>query len=326
MRRRTFNWYEYAFALPVIVCINFMMPRLMPGDPFIAMEDDLDQPYAASLTEEQIRYFRRYYDLDQPLPRQFAGYFMKMLRGDMGLSIMNKEPVRSMIFARLPWTFSMVLSSMLLGCLAGSLLGCISALHRKGRLDHVLYTAMVALSEIPSFIVGIGLLLLFAVKIRWFPLSGGITPFIAHDNALDWIADWLHHAVLPVIALSFARVCGFYMMTRNSMMTVLSRDYIRTARAKGIGWQGVVFGHALRNAALPIATHLFLGMGGLFGGAVLVENVFAYPGLGSLMGSAVASRDYILLQGVFLFMSVTVLTMNALAELVYRKLDPRLCA
>ena len=315
---------EYALTLCLILLVNFGLPRMMPGDPFLNAEDDLDQPFAANLTTEQVAYFRAYYGLDKPLSQQFIGYFCGLLHGDMGYSIQFKESVRNMIFSRLPWTLFMVLASLLLSCLLGSWLGCISALHRTGSLDKALYTGMVLFSELPSFVVGLVLLFVFSVQLRWFPMGGGLSPFVPPGNPLSWLADAVHHAVLPVLALTVSRLSGFYLLARNSMMTVLSKDYVRTAWAKGLGAQRVLWGHALRNAMLPIITRVFLSLGGLFGGAVLVENVFAYPGLGALMGTAVGNRDYVLLQGVFLFMSFLVLSMNALADVLCRKLDPRL--
>ena len=184
---------------------------------------------------------------------------------------------------------------------------------------------MVTLSEIPplpfrsflSLYPG-GIFLIFS------PLSGGATPFAIYPDTVSHLRDLLYHGALPVLTLSLSRLGDFYLLSRNSMVRVLSREYILTARGKGLSSRRILFKHALKNALPPIIARFFMSLGMLFGGAVLVENVYNYPGVGRLMREAVLVRDYVLLQGIFLFITVTVLVMNILAEEIYHKLDPRL--
>lgn len=314
---------EYLMTLVLIFTINFFLPRFMPGDPFLSTGDEYEQPFGANLSEEQANYYRAYYDLDKPLFWQYREYYLKILKGDMGYSISFKNSVLSMITSRLPWTLFMVLTSLLFSCILGTILGCISAWRRNGKGDKFLFLSMIIFSEIPSFLLGLLLLFIFGAKLRWFPLSGGVTPFAEHQSSLNLFVDMLQHAILPIIALTLSRIGGFYLLGRNSMITVLSKDYMRTAKAKGLKKMRIVFVHALKNAILPIITRVFLSLGSMFGGAVLVENVFDYPGVGSLMSAAVTNRDYILLQGIFVFIALSVLTMNLFADIIYKKLDPR---
>ena len=314
---------HYLLVFFVILVINFILPRLMPGDPFLYLSVQ-DGDVTVTYTEEQLEIYRAYYGLDKPLFEQFFNYLTGILKGDLGYSIYYKTSVIGMIGNRLPWTASIVLCALFLSSLLGTLLGAISARLREKPTDRLLYFFMIVFSEIPSFLVGTLLLIFLAAKLRWFPLSGGITAFAAHASPFAYLADWLRHAALPILTLTLAGLGGFYLLSRNSMITVLTKDYIRTAKAKGLSKRRILFRHALKNALPPIIARIFMSLGAMLGGAVLVENVFAYPGLGQLMREAVIARDYVLIQGIFLIIAVMVLLMNWLAELVYRKLDPRL--
>ncbi|MFA6690222.1 MAG: ABC transporter permease [Sphaerochaetaceae bacterium] len=313
---------RYLLVLVVMLAINFFLPRLMPGDPFLYLSVE-DGTVSAVFSQQQIDHYKAYYGLDKPLHVQFGGYLLGLLRGDLGYSIYYNTSVTEMIFTRLPWTLFIVISSLVVSSVVGTALGAISAWHRDGMLDRILYAVMIVLSEIPSFLLGVLFLFIFAAQLKWFPLSGGRTVFATYGSVGTALGDILHHATLPVATLAVSRVGGFYLLSRNSMLTVITKDYIRTARAKGIGRRAVIIRHALKNALPPVVARIFMSLGGLFGGAVLVENVFAYPGVGRLMREAVGNRDYVLLQGIFLTITVMVLLMNWLADIVYRKLDPR---
>ncbi len=314
---------HYLLVFFAILVINFILPRLMPGDPFLYLSVQ-DGDVTVTYTEEQLEAYKAYYGLDKPLYEQFFNYLWGILKGDLGYSIYYKTSVLGMIGARLPWTASIVLCSLFLASLLGTMLGAISARLREKPADKLTYFFMIVFSEIPSFLVGMLLLIFLAARLRWFPLSGGITAFAAYDSIFGYLADWLRHAALPILTLTLAGLGGFYLLSRNSMITVLTKDYIRTAKAKGLSKRRILFCHALKNALPPIVARIFMSLGTMLGGAVLVENVFAYPGLGQLMREAVIARDYVLIQGIFLIIAVMVLLMNGLAELVYKKLDPRL--
>lgn len=313
---------EYLITFFCIITLNFFIPRLMPGDPFTFLSSE-EGSVIVTYSQEQIERYKSYYGLDKPVLEQYMNYMMKLFRGDIGYSIYFNESVVKLIVNRAVWTIPIVFVSIILSCFAGTVLGCLSAWYRNGYIDKILYFIMITFSEIPSFLVGVFFLFVLAAKLGWFPLSGGMSVFTQYDTPFLKILDIVYHAFLPVLTLSLARVGEFYLLSRNSMISVLSRDYMRTAAAKGLGNARILFRHALKNAILPIVTRIFLSLGAVFGGAILVENVFYYPGLGRLMREAVMVRDYALIQGIFLFVAVTVLTMNLLADIIYRKLDPR---
>lgn len=319
---RTRRIIEYLITFICIITLNFMLPRLMPGDPFTFLSTDQGS-ISITFTEEQIERYKAYYGLDQPLHQQYRQYITKMLHGDLGYSIYFNDAVTKIVAKRAVWTVTLVLAAIVFSCLAGILLGSISAWYRHGRLDKALYLVMIVFSEIPPFLIGIVFLFVFAAKLGLFPLAGAMRTFAVYNSPWERAFDLVHHALLPVATLALARVGGFYLLARNSMIAVLSKDYMRTARAKGLHQRRVIFRHALKNALLPVVTRIFLSLGMVFSGAILVENVFNYPGLGRLMMDAVLFRDYVLVQGVFMFVTTTVLIMNLLADEIYKKLDPR---
>ena len=306
----------------VILTLNFFIPRLMPGDPFIFLSSSEGQ-VTTTYSEEQIAKYKAYYGLDKPMIVQYTSYLTNLLQGNIGYSIYYNNSVLTVIGKRVIWTVSIVLAAIFISCLIGTVLGSLSAWYRNGAFDKVLYSFIIALSEIPAFLIGIMFLFILAAKLGLFPLSGGIKTFADYSNSGEKITDILHHAFLPVLTLSIVRLGEFYLLSRNSMIAVLTKDYMRTARAKGLHNKRIIFRHALKNALLPIVTRVFLSLGAVFSGAILVENVFNYPGVGRLMREAVMVRDYVLIQGIFLFVAVTVLTMNLLADIIYRRLDPR---
>ncbi|MEA3284386.1 MAG: ABC transporter permease [Synergistota bacterium] len=313
---------HYILVALVMLSVNFFLPRLMPGDPFLYLSVE-DGNVSTVFSKEQVDHYKAYYGLDKPLHVQFLNYLVGLSQGDLGYSIYYNTGVTEMIFSRLPWTLFFVVSSLLLSSVIGAVLGAISAWLWGKTSDRVMYFSMIVISEIPAFLLGVLFLFVFAAQMRWFPLSGGISVFASFDSPLAKIGDILHHAFLPILTLTLSRVGGFFLLSRSSMLMVLSKDYIRTAKAKGLGKKSVIFRHALKNALPPIVARVFMSLGTSFGGAVLVENVFAYPGVGRLMREAVGNRDYVLIQGIFLTITMMVLLMNWVAELIYKKLDPR---
>lgn len=314
---------HYPVVFLVVITINFFLPRLMPGDPFLflSVTDDVSD---IIYTEEQIAEYKAYYGLDRPLMKQYLSYLKGLATGYLGYSIYYNRDVTEIILSRLPWTLFIVSLSLLLSSLAGIVIGSLSAWFRKRVLDPALYFVMITVSEIPAFLMGVFFLFLFAARLRWLPLSGGITPFARFQSSAELMGDLLAHAALPVATLTLSRMGEFYLLSRNSMIGVLTKDYIKTARAKGLKRRKILFRHALKNALPPVVARIFISLGMLFGGAVLVENVFDYPGIGRLMREAVVVRDYVLIQGIFFFITLMVLLMNLLADLVHRRMDPRL--
>ena len=295
----------------------------MPGDPFTFLSGSMDE-VTVNCSAEQVQQYKEYYGLDRPLVSQYISYIGNLVQGHIGYSIYYNEEVMTILGQRIFWTISLVVVSLLVSCTIGILLGSLSAWNRDNVIDRGLYFFMICFSEIPAFLIGLILLFVGAAWLGWFPLSGGMSNFMKFSSPIYKALDFVHHAALPVITLALARLGSFYMITRSSMLTVLSKDYIRTAQGKGLSKARVLFAHALRNAAIPIITKVFLNLGTVFGGAILVENVFNYPGIGQLMREAVMMRDYTLIQGIFLFFAITVLSMNFVADWVYRKMDPRI--
>jgi peptide/nickel transport system permease protein len=314
---------QYATVLFLILVLNFFLPRMMPGDPFLILSADTENEVISVLTEEQRQYYISYYGLDRPVHEQFISYICSIARGDLGNSIYYKVPVIDAIWLRLPWTALIVVGATLISTMAGILLGLFSARNREKARDKLLLVGLISFAEIPSFLLGLIILLAFAVKLKMFPLAGAITPFADYSGPLDAAWDIGYHAILPIVTLSLTQLTGIYLLTRNTLVTVMTKDYIRTARAKGIGEKLVWNRHALRNALLPVVTRVGFMIGMLMGGAVLVENVFSYPGVGSLLREAVVARDYPLIQGIMLIMAVSILTVNYLVDIVYEHLDPR---
>lgn len=313
----------YLIILLVIILINFFLPRLMPGDPFTTEALD-DSFQGASYTPGQIEKYKAYYRMDEPIPVQLIHYLGKSLRLDLGYSLRFNQDVFELILIRLPWTLGVVLVSLSISTVLGVAIGAFSAFRRRMKIDSMLYFGMVVFSEIPSFLIGILLLFVFGAGLSWFPLAGATTTFAQYDSVFQQVLDILHHAALPVIALALSQVGSFYLLGRSSMLTVLGKDYIRTAQGKGIGESRILFRHALKNAAPPIISKIFMSLGMMLGGAVLIENVFNYPGIGRLMREAVMARDYVLIQGVFLCLAVMILILSFFADFAHNYLDPRL--
>ncbi|MDD5735962.1 MAG: ABC transporter permease, partial [Methanothrix soehngenii] len=314
---------QYATVIFIILVLNFFLPRMMPGDPFLILSADTENEIVSVLTEEQREYFKSYYGLDRPLHEQFISYLGSLARGDLGNSIYYKVPVIEAIWLRLPWTALIVVGATVISAISGVLLGLFSARNREKAGDKFLLLGLISFAEIPSFLLGLIILLAFAVRLKIFPLAGAVTPFVHYSGPLDMALDVCYHAALPVITLALTQLTGIYLLVRNTLVTVMTKDYIRTARAKGIGDRLVWTRHALRNALLPVVTRVGFMVGMLMGGSVLVENVFSYPGVGSLLREAVVARDYPLIQGIMLIMAVSILSVNYLVDIIYEHLDPR---
>jgi peptide/nickel transport system permease protein len=312
-----------SLTLFVILVINFFLPRMMPGDPFSTTSADVVGEDILVMTEEQHLYYINYYGLDKPLCEQFLVYLKNLMMGNLGKSIYYKMPVSDVIMLHLPWTILIVVSATAISTTSGVVLGTLSAKNRKKGSDKIMMMGMIAFAEIPSFLLGLILLLIFSVYLRLFPLAGAVTPFANYSGPVEHAWDMLYHAFLPVVTLSLSQLTGVYLLTRNTLVTVITKDYITTARAKGLGEKTVWIRHALRNALLPVVTRTGFMVGIMMGGVILVENVFHYPGIGMTLRSAVIGRDYPLIQGILLVIAFSILICNLLVDKVYGKLDPR---
>ena len=303
----------------VIYVFNFFLPRLMPGSPFLYASSVSGEDSTVELSAEQIEMMEAYYGLDKPLWEQFTDTVSRNLRGDLGQSIHYKRPVAEILGERLPWSLLLMGSSLLLSLVIGTGLALLSV--RSRRWDRVWYPVQSVLAEIPPFLLGLLLLFFLAAQVGWLPLSGGATPFARYDSWLQQAGDVALHALLPVLALTLVTVPSFYFTARAGFLEILRRPYLLTARAKGLKEGRIRRRYILRNGAAPIVARLFLSVGAAVGGTLLVENVFAYPGLGTVMREAVRYRDYVMIQGVFLLSAAVVLVSLLLADLVNAWMD-----
>ena len=322
IKDKRFKIKQYIITLICVITLNFFIPRLMPGDPFTFLSSEEGQ-VNTTFSHEDIERYKEYYGLDQPLGKQYLDYIIQLIKGNLGYSISYKEEVLIIIKGRILWTLFLVITSIVFSSIIGVVLGSISAYLKDSFSDKFLYLSFITLSEIPSFLIALLLMFYFSAQLKLFPLSGGVTHFLEFTSVGEKLYDILHHAILPVTSLIITGAGPFYLLARNSMIHILQKDYMRTARGKGLNKARIIFVHGFKNAMPPVITRIFLNLGSILGGAVLVENVFRYPGIGSLMREAVFLRDYPLIQGIFLIMTIFVLTMNYMAEVIYKKLDPR---
>ncbi len=312
---------SYLVTLWVVLTLNFLLPRLLPGDPLDAL---FDRDRAGYVADEAVRSrLAAYYGLDRPLARQYADYLLAALRGDLGWSIWLNRPVAELIAGRLPWTLLLTLTSLALASLIGVWLGGEAGWRRGSRADRWAVTAGIIASNAPVYLVGVGLLIVFGARLGWLPLGGGRTAFAVYPHALAAAGDVGRHLLLPLATLTLHLVGAKLLLVRNSMVSVLGEDFMLVARAKGLTEGRLKRDHALRNALLPFVAQLGAQMGMAVTGAIFIETVFAYPGMGRLIFDAVGVRDYPLLQGAFLVVAFVVLTANLLADEVNARLDPR---
>lgn len=278
---------------------------------------------ANALSEADRAEIREDFGIDGSIAAQYARYWGGLATGDLGMSLEHARPVSSVILGRLPWTLALVGTATVATAVLGTLAGAAAAWRRGTRTDMAAVTTVMALDAMPGFWVGLVLLSVFAVQLGWFP-SFGAVPLGDFDSWWSWFTSVAHRLVLPVITVTAATIGGVFLVARASMVSALDQPYILMAEAKGVPPRRIALRHALRNAMLPIATRVFLSIGVLLSGAVVVETVFSYPGLGRLVYGAVIARDYPLLQGTFLLITIGVIVANLAADLVYPLLDPRI--
>jgi peptide/nickel transport system permease protein len=315
--KRSLTTYGIAFLF--ILALNFFLPRMMPGNPLMAIYGD---EALVAMTPALKAHLVARFALDQPLWQQFVAYIAALFRGDMGWSYFYNAPVLKVILGSLPWTLLVVGTSLVLSTLLGVVLGIESGWRRGSRTDRALLTGLMSLNGFPDFFLGLVLLIVFGVLLGVAPLSGALTPY-SGLSGLALVLDVLKHMALPVAALTAAYLAGGYLLTRNTMITVLKSPFMLTARAKGLSQKTLKYRHAGRNSMLPVLTMTGIWLGRVVTGALFVELVFAYPGVGQLTYQALLARDYPVIQGVFLMVAISVLVANFAVDFLYPRLDPR---
>lgn len=307
-----------------------MMLRFIPGDPAQLLVGEFASP-------QEVQKIREKFGLDRSYPYQYVLYLRNLLSGDLGVSIRSNVPVVEEMLTRFLATAELSVAAIFISSLVGILAGVISSVRKYSLFDYTsMVMALVGIS-MPIFWLGLMLMYLFSVKLGILPMMGrltmgmdyqSITGLVVLDGLLQGnlslLTDSLRHLLLPAFTLATIPMAIIARMTRSSMLEVLSKDYIRTARAKGLGQGAVIFKHALKNAFLPVITVIGLNFGILLGGAVLTETIFSWPGLGRYVVDSLLARDYPAVQGCILFFAVIMVMVNLAVDLLYFYLDPRL--
>jgi len=322
-RRRTWPGVlgSYLGMIFILVTLNFMLPRAMPGNPV----DTLVARGSSSFVfgEDSRAKLAEYYGLNKPLLTQYRDYLDRLAHGDLGRSITTNQPVTHEVARRLPWTFLLISASMVLATLIGLALGVHAGWRRDRPTDRAMMTGLLSAREFPPQLLASMLLFFLAVKLGWLPVGGGETPFSSSFGMFHRVTDIARHALLPVLVLTLGLTVGFYLVMRAGMVAELGSDYLLLGRAKGLRQRRLKYRYAARNALLPVVSLTAIEIGFAVTANLLIERVFSYPGLGELMFSSIVTRDYPSLQGAFLAFSVGIVTANALADVAYRRLDPR---
>ncbi len=307
-----------ALLLLAVIALNFLLIHLAPGDPALTIAGEM-----GGASPKILAAIRAQYGLDQPLATQLGRYLAKAVTGDLGYSFYFNQPVAQLILQRLPATLLLMLSALVFAAVGGTLLGVVSARFPRGPLGVAVTLLSLAGYATPVFWSGLLFLLLFALVLPIFPISG-MANVVHPKHGLAYAADVLNHLVLPTLTLGLVYLAQYSRQARASTMDALGSDYIRTARAKGVPERDVLLKHALRNALLPVVTLVGLQFAQLLAGAVLVETVFDWPGMGRLVLDSILRRDYPTLLGVLVVSAVLVMGANILTDLAYRAADPRL--
>src|SRR5580693_6916794 len=323
------------FTVPTFVAlmfVTFLAIRLVPGDPVEVRVGE------HGISPERLAFFRHQLGLDLPVWRQFLDYAWRLLHGDFGVSLATQQKVLTEFFTLFPATIELSFFAMLFAICIGVPAGAVAAVKRGGFFDQALMTISLFGYSMPIFWWGLLLIMFVGVTLGWTPVSGRIdlinyyfdqpTGFMVIDAALSdqpgAVIDALRHLILPAIVLGTVPLGVIARMTRSSMLEVLSEDYVRTARAKGLSPFRVIGVHALRNALLPVVTVIGLSVSGLMAGAVLTETIFSWPGVGHWLIDSIGRRDYPALQGGVLLISAVVVLVNLIVDLVYGVIDPRI--
>jgi peptide/nickel transport system permease protein len=306
-----------ALTIAVIVCANFFIFRMAPGDPVRMMFRD------PRVSAESLELMKQKFGLDKPLSGQFVAYVKNLAQGDLGLSFSQRKPVLDVLAARLPNTLLLVVPALTIAIVLGVVLGAVAGWLSGTKFDTFILTASVAMYSIPTFALGIILLLIFAYLIPIFPLGGISTPASGYEG-FEIVTDIGWHMFLPAFSIVIWYVGEYVILTRSSMIDAMGQEYITTAWAKGLKKYKILKNHALRNALLPVITISGVNLAFAAAGVIEAETVFAWPGVGRLTYDAVSQRDYPLLQGVFMLFAFAIVLANLTIDLIYGYIDPRI--
>jgi peptide/nickel transport system permease protein len=303
--------------LVAVILVIFAMQQMIPGDPVQAMVGDVAVP------KEFRDAIESKYHLNDPLPVRIATYFNNLLHGDFGFSYQSQKPVLELIAERAPRTILLASAGFAVAIPLGMLIGVISGTTRRRSLDQAWTTVTLIAYAVPTFWLGQLLVILFALKLDWFPTQG-MAPLLSQARGFDWVVERLHFLALPVMAFAIHEGMRFARIMRASVIDTLGQGYVVTARAKGLKRSAIISRHVLRNSSLPLVTIAGYAFGASLGGAVLLETVFTWPGIGLLLIEAIRTRDNMTVIGIVIFSAIAVIVMNLVVDLLYATLDPRI--
>jgi peptide/nickel transport system permease protein len=302
-------------VLFIVSLIVFFVMRLLPGDPLVIFMGQ--QAGSGAVSQEQLEHLRIEYGLDKPLPVQYANWLVGIFQGDLGKSIYYHEDVGKLLLERFPVTLYLGLLAYVLSSVGGIALGGLAAIRRGTWIDTLATTVANVGITIPVFWLGIMMIYLFGLKLDWLPIAGYTSPL---DDF--WLS--IRQAIMPVVCLAITGLAYVARQMRSSMLEVIRQDYIRTAWSKGLSERVVINKHALKNSLIPVITLLGIGIGLVFGGSVLVETVFAIPGIGRLLVTSVFAQDYVVVQSATLIIATAIILANLIVDIGYGWLDPRI--
>lgn len=305
----------------IIITISFVLVHTMPGDPIIFLIGEEEYYYLMDNDPEYLERIIDKYGLNDSLAVQYGRYMKNVITLDFGESYSNHRPVIENFLTAAKWTLMLSVPTLILSCVLGAVLGIYAGMRPGGRFDRVTTPLFLVLNTIPSNCLSLLLLIAFAYRLRWVPINGMVSPGVA---GFERTLSILHHMVLPLAILILFRTAGNFMLMKSTVSQIRGEEYVLTARSKGIGNRKVLFRHVLKNALVPYSTSLCMQLGGLLSGAMVVEVVFGWNGMGQMMYNAVSSRDFATAQFCFLLSAACVVLSNLLGDIVNAAIDPRI--
>lgn len=311
------KFVELLITLLAIATFNFVLFRVLPGNPLTLIAR------AGHLTEEMVQNIEAIFGLDKPLWEQYFIYLKNIATGQFGISITYRRPVAEVIGERFGNTLLLLAAATVIVIVVGIGLGIVAAKRRGTKTDRTLVVASMVGWSLPTFWTGLMMIIVFSVSLHWLPVSGITTPGAFYANGWEHFADVARHLVLPTVSLVIVDMAQFFLVTRTSLVEVMTEDYMLTAKGKGLSPNRALWRYALPNAMLPIITTLTLYVCLVIGGAIQVETVFSYPGMGMLMYDAVLKRDYPILEASFFILAAVTILSNFISDIIYMYIDPR---
>jgi peptide/nickel transport system permease protein len=317
------------FTIWVVITLTFFLIRLLPGNPVELYTNELVVQFSMSYEEAQAQASALFnIDLDKPVYLQYFDYMGGLLAGDMGSSILSPgTPVTLIIAEHLPWTLFSVGLSLMISFMLGVLLGILMAYRRNSILDHTLTVLASVFSSIPNYLVGILILVWLGVQLKILPIAqmrGALSPGVQPNFSWAFLQDVFFHASLPIFTYILTTIGGWMLAMKSNTLSVLEEDYVTVARARGLKDSRITTAYVGRNASLPLFTTLAINIGFVVGGSILIEQIFQYEGIGLKLLESINRRDYTLMQGIFLIITISVVAANFLADILYSVIDPRI--